>query len=243
VVPVPRNHSNLSRRAQRYGACSVTWPSTPSPEHTRSPPCRPRQPSPSPAAPNAAATRRPSRRPSGFAGTSTRTYSAAGCTSVTARHGAVHLASNVIVKRCEPVNITRLRCSRLFAAASCCRRSSFSATSSDARERNCPTTNPTRAPAPRQNIKSRRPLEQDRRRSRKWMEKVASTPLLRVDRALHRCYVIGERSQRVLDRDDMQSFRLEQRNDPVSARSVGESPVDQHDRHHYLFDDQPLSRT
>ena len=71
----------------------------------------------------------------------------AGCTSVTvARHEAIHLVSSAIVKRCEPVNITRLRCNRLFAAASCCRRSSFSATS-DARERNCPPTNPTRAPS------------------------------------------------------------------------------------------------
>ncbi len=43
------------------------------------------------------------------------------------------------------MNITRLRCSRLFAAASCCRRISFSAIS-DVRERNCRTTNPTRAP-------------------------------------------------------------------------------------------------
>ena len=71
----------------------------------------------------------------------------AGCTSVTvARHEAVHLVSSAIVKRCEPVNITRLHCSRLFAAASCCRRSSFSATS-DVRERNCRTTSPTRAPS------------------------------------------------------------------------------------------------
>src|SRR5258708_7476799 len=71
----------------------------------------------------------------------------AGCTSVAvARHEAVHLVSSAIVKRCEPVNITRLRCSRLFAAASCCLRSWFSATS-DARERNCRTTNPTRAPS------------------------------------------------------------------------------------------------
>src|SRR5229473_5792898 len=70
----------------------------------------------------------------------------AGCTVTVARHEAVHLVSSAIVKRCEPVNITRLRCSRLFTAASCCRRSSFSATS-DARERNCPTTKPTRAPS------------------------------------------------------------------------------------------------
>ncbi len=36
----------------------------------------------------------------------------AGCTSVAvARHEAVHLVSSAIVKRCEPVNITRLRCS------------------------------------------------------------------------------------------------------------------------------------
>jgi len=32
------------------------------------------------------------------------------CTSVTvARHEAIHLVSSAIVKRCEPVNITRLR--------------------------------------------------------------------------------------------------------------------------------------
>ena len=69
------------------------------------------------------------------------------CTSVTVvRHEAVHLVRSAIVKRCEPVNITRLRCSRLFAAASCCRRNSFSAIS-DVRERNCRTTNPTRAPS------------------------------------------------------------------------------------------------
>src|SRR5207248_7038529 len=71
----------------------------------------------------------------------------AGCTSVTVtHHEVVHLVSSAIVKRCEPVNITRLRCSRLLAAASCCRRSSFSATS-EPRERNCPTTNPTKAPS------------------------------------------------------------------------------------------------
>ena len=34
-----------------------------------------------------------------------------------ARHEAVHLVSSAIVKRCEPVNITRLRCSRLFYIA------------------------------------------------------------------------------------------------------------------------------
>jgi hypothetical protein len=69
----------------------------------------------------------------------------AGCTSATAvRHAVVHLVSTAMVRRCEPVNITRLPCSRHFAAASCCWRSSFSA-ASDARERKSPTTNPTRA--------------------------------------------------------------------------------------------------
>jgi hypothetical protein len=42
----------------------------------------------------------------------------AGCTSVSvARPEAVHLVSSAIVKRCEPVNITRLRCSALSIAA------------------------------------------------------------------------------------------------------------------------------
>src|SRR6266404_991500 len=91
----------------------------------------------------------------------------AGCTSVTAaRQEAVHLVRSAIVKRCEPVNITRLRCRRLFAAASCCLRSSFSARS-DARQRNCPTTNPTRAPSIVAEYQEERPLEQDRRGSRK----------------------------------------------------------------------------
>jgi len=91
----------------------------------------------------------------------------AGCTSVTVvRHEAVHLIRSAIVKRCEPVNITRLRCSRLFAAASCCRRSSFSPIS-DVRDRNCRTTNPTRAPSIAAEYQEERPLEQDRRGSRK----------------------------------------------------------------------------
>ena len=91
----------------------------------------------------------------------------AGCTGVTVvRHEAVHLIRSAIVKRCEPVNITRLRCSRLFAAASCCRRSSFSAVS-DVRERNYRTTNPTRAPSIAAEYQEERPLEQDRRGSRK----------------------------------------------------------------------------
>jgi len=48
--------------------------------------------------------------------------------------------------------------SRLFAAASCCRRSSFSAIS-DVRERNCRTTNPTRTPSIAAEYQEERPLE------------------------------------------------------------------------------------
>ncbi len=58
------------------------------------------------------------------------------------RHVGVNLASVAVVHRCHGEKRTRFPCRRLFAAASCCRSSSFSATSA-ARERKTPTTNRT----------------------------------------------------------------------------------------------------
>jgi hypothetical protein len=92
----------------------------------------------------------------------------AGCTSVTAaRHEAVHLVSSAIVKRCEPVNITRLRCSPTLRIRQLLSEKLVLCDKRCARTELPSLPTPRGRRASRQSIKRRRPLEQDRRGSRK----------------------------------------------------------------------------
>jgi hypothetical protein len=50
-----------------------------------------------------------------------------------------------------------------------------------------------------------------------------------VERPFGRRHVIGERGQRVLDCNDLESFGLEQRDDLLPARTIGKRAVNQHD--------------
>jgi len=94
------------------------------------------------------------------------TEAVGGATRVTVAATSRPPLNSAIVNRCEPVNITRFAATGSSKSASCCRKKLVLRHKRYARTE-LPTTNPTRAPSIAAEYQEAKPLEQDRRGSRK----------------------------------------------------------------------------